>query len=262
MKFCSLYSGSSGNSLFVSCFGTSLLVDAGKNGKQIEKQLFEIGEDPHDLNGILITHEHSDHIAGAGVLSRRYHIPVYANFNTWEEIGDRIGKIAPENRIVFENRIPFTLGEMQCLAFKTSHDAADSVGFRLTDGRSRICIATDTGCVTDDLRENLPGSDLIYLESNHDIGMLETGAYPFYLKQRIKGARGHLSNDDAAAFAAELVRYGTDKLILAHLSSENNLPMLAHQTAVRVFAENEIVPGKDVSLEVAPRNMPGQIHLL
>ena len=151
---------------------------------------------------------------------------------------------------------------MQCLAFKTSHDAADSVGFSLTDGHHRICIATDTGFVTDDLRENLPGSDLIYLESNHDIGMLETGSYPFYLKQRIKGARGHLSNDDAAAFAAELVRYGTDKLTLAHLSSENNLPMLAHQTAVRVFSENGIVPGKDVSLEVAPRSAPGQIHLL
>lgn len=262
MKFCSLYSGSSGNALFVGHLGTRLLIDAGKNGKQIEKQLFEINEEPENLTGILITHEHTDHIAGAGVLSRRYNIPVYANFNTWEKIGDKLGKIRPENRMIFENDVPFAPGDLKCLAFKTSHDAVDSVGFQITDGHSQICIATDTGIITDDIRMHLPGSDLVYLESNHDIAMLETGPYPFYLKQRIRGACGHLSNEDAAEYAVELVKCGTDQLILAHLSHENNMPMLAHQTAVRVLSENGIIPGKDVNLEVAPRGGHCQIHIL
>ncbi len=262
MKFCSLFSGSSGNCLFAGSGSTRVLIDAGKNGKQIQNALLEADEIPAELTGILITHEHSDHIAAAGVLSRRYNLPIYANFNTWQAMQTKLGKIAPENRIVFETGSAFTLGELQITAFRTSHDALEPVGFQIDDGREKLCIATDTGIITEDMTNFLSGARLVVLESNHDPGMLETGPYPYPLKKRISGRNGHLSNDDAAAFAAKLVALGTEDLVLAHLSHENNMPMLAHQTASRVFSENGILTGRDVQIEVAPRACAGKIHLL
>lgn len=261
MEFCSLFSGSSGNSLFVRAGATRLLIDAGKNGRQVECALTAIGEDAAALSGIVITHEHSDHIAAAGVLSRRYDLPVYANFETWLRLHGKkgIGKIAPHNERVFEMRRPFALGDAQLTPFYTSHDAACAAGFVLTDGCCRIGVATDTGIITQDMRTYLPGCSLVALEFNHDFGMLQTGPYPYPLKRRIQGAGGHLSNEDAAAFAAELVENGTEEIVLAHLSHQNNLPMLAHQTAARVLAGRGIT-AEDVHLEVAGRDVPGTRH--
>lgn len=262
MDFCSLFSGSSGNSLFIKNNNFRILCDAGKNGKRIEEALRQIDEDAAKLNAIIITHEHIDHIAAAGVLSRRYNIPIYANLDTWEAMlaQQKIGKIKPENQRVFETLNPFSFDELQIQPFNTSHDAACSVGFRIDDGKNSIGIATDTGIVTDGMQKNLLGCKLVVLESNHDTGMLETGNYPYYLKQRIKGVWGHLSNDRAGEFSVDLVKNGTEKLILAHLSHENNMPFLAEQATTNILNSHNIKTGVDLALEVAKRDLPSTLH--
>ena len=212
MKFCSLYSGSSGNSLFVSHSKTKLLIDAGLSGKRIEQALCAVDELPAQLGGILVTHEHRDHIHGVGVLSRRYDLPVYANFATWESMRDSLGKIAEHNVRVFETGQAFVIGDLQIEAFNTSHDAVESVGFTIDSGCSSVGIATDTGVITPRIMEALKGRDLVVLESNHDPAMLEAGRYPFPLKQRIKGNHGHLSNEICGETVCTLVRKGLTRL--------------------------------------------------
>lgn len=254
MKFCSLYSGSSGNSLFVSKHKTKLLVDAGLSGVKIQKALKEIEEDPKELKGILVTHEHSDHIHGIGVLSRRFNLPIYANEETWDSMLSGLGKIASENIRTFSFKKDFLIEDLKLKAFKTSHDAAASVGFCIDDGKKRLGIATDSGIVTEEMMKALKGCDLVVLESNHDPSMLEAGRYPFYLKQRIKGDFGHLSNEIAGNVAADLVKSGTEHLILAHLSEENNYPLLAYETTARILVSEGITVKKDTTLTVAKRS--------
>lgn len=262
MKFCSLYSGSSGNSLFVSQNSTKLLVDAGLSGKRIEQGLCAIDELPTQLGGILVTHEHRDHIHGVGVLSRRYDLPIYANFDTWESMRKDLGKIAAHNVCVFETGRPFVIGDLQIKAFGTSHDAVASVGFTIECGNSSLAIATDTGVVTPTIIEALQNRDLVVLESNHDPAMLEAGRYPFPLKQRIKGNRGHLSNEICGQTVCDLVKAGLDKVVLAHLSEENNYPLLAYQTTTRILEAQGIKPGEDLSLAVAGRKSSSEIYEL
>lgn len=262
MKFCSLFSGSSGNSLFVSSGHTKILVDAGLSGKRVEQALAEIDEIAAQISGILVTHEHRDHIHGVGVLSRRYDIPIYANDATWRSMEKDLGKIAEKNIRVFETGCPFELEELRINAFRTSHDASESVGFSIEDGKSGMAIATDTGVVTDTIRQALNGKDLVVIESNHDPSMLEAGSYPFPLKQRIKGDRGHLSNAICAETVKNLVANGLDKVVLGHLSQENNYPLLAYQTTVRVLEAAGMRVGEDYSLDVADRKRCGTVYEL
>ncbi|MDO4288286.1 MAG: MBL fold metallo-hydrolase [Eubacterium sp.] len=262
MKFCTLFSGSSGNSMFVASGGTRLLVDAGLSGKRVEQALAEIDELAGQLGGILVTHEHKDHIQGVGVLSRRYDLPVYANFATWERMRGDLGKIDEKNVRVFETGTPFVIGDFRINAFRTSHDAAESVGFVIEDGRASVGIATDTGIVTEDIVGALTGRDLVVIESNHDPSMLEAGSYPFPLKQRIKGDRGHLSNEICAETVKKLVAAGLNKAVLGHLSAENNYPLLAYQTTARILEGEGMKVGEDLSLDVAARNRCGEIYEL
>ncbi|MBI4858444.1 MAG: MBL fold metallo-hydrolase [Acetobacterium woodii] len=254
MKFCSLYSGSSGNSLFVSNNSTKILIDAGLSGKRIQSSLDAIAENPNEIGGIMVTHEHSDHIHGVGVLSRRFDLPVYANEKTWEAMMKDLGKIAEHNIKVFDFEKPFDIMDLQIEAFKTSHDAADSAGFVISDGKKRVGIATDSGIITAEMRKALCGCDLVVLESNHDVSMLEAGSYPFYLKQRIKSDFGHLSNETAGDLALALVKEGTRQLVLAHLSQENNYPLLAYETTARILTQAGIALEEDVTLCVAKRS--------
>ena len=262
MKFCTLFSGSSGNSLFVSSGDTKILVDAGLSGKRVEQALAQIDELAGQIGGILVTHEHRDHIHGVGVLSRRYHIPIYANFATWEAMRADLGKIDEANVQVFETGSPFVVGDFRINAFRTSHDAAESVGFVIEDGRASVGIATDTGIVTEDIVTALKGRDLVVIESNHDPSMLEAGSYPFPLKQRIKGDRGHLSNEICGETVKTLVKAGLDKVVLGHLSEENNYPLLAYQTTARILGEADMAVGRDLSLDVAARKHCGEIYKL
>ncbi len=262
MKFCSLYSGSSGNSLYVSAKDTAILVDAGLSGKQIERAMNAHQLKPEKLQGILVTHEHRDHIHGVGVLSRRYHLPIYANEDTWQAMENKLGKLKPELIRIIPESQPFPLGDLEVGSFPIQHDAANPVGFTLHDGKKNIAIATDTGLISEDVKTIMSKMDLVVLESNHDLAMLESGCYPYPLKQRIKSSVGHLSNVDAAEIACYLAHQGVAHIILAHLSAENNYPLLAYQTVATALEKKSVLPGKDLNLAVAKRSGPGTLITL
>lgn len=253
MKFCSLFSGSSGNSLFVSQHHTKILIDAGLSGIRIQNALSDIDERPDEINAIVVTHEHDDHIRGVGVLSRRFDVPIYANEKTWKAMRKMLGKVKDCNMRIVDFKQTFDIEDLEIQAFRTSHDAADPAGFVINDGKKRLGVATDSGIVTAEMRSALSGCELVVLESNHDVSMLEVGPYPFYLKQRIKGEFGHLSNETAADLALHLVQEGTEHLILAHLSQENNYPLLAYETTARILSQAGARLNTDVKLCVAKR---------
>ncbi len=257
MKFCSLYSGSSGNCLFISDGKTNILVDSGLSGKKIIEALVAIGENPAELSAVLVSHEHSDHIKGAGILSRKFDIPIYANENTWNAMEKELGPVSIKNKRCFENCKEFEIGDVFVKAFPIPHDASDPVGFNFLLGNKKITTATDIGHMTNGLLKYLMGSDLLLLESNHDIEMVKVGPYPWPLKKRILGDRGHLSNEMAAKVVAYLAKNGTKKFLLGHLSKENNFPELAYQTVCNVLSENDICVKKDIMLSVALRDRVG-----
>jgi len=259
MRICTLASGSSGNSTYIESKGSSVLVDAGMSGRAVVSGLESIGVDPAGLDGILITHEHIDHVKGAGILSRKFNLKIFATEKTWAEIMPSVGDIPEYNRCVLEAGRVLHIEELQVEHFETSHDAVDSIGFCFHSGGFRVGIATDTGFLTDSARKHIDGSDLFVFEANHDPEMLRRGRYPWPLKQRILSDRGHLSNIAAGHCLASLVNGKTRGVILAHLSKENNLPKLAYSTVAKVLADAGLATGRTLSLEVAPRCHPGSV---
>jgi phosphoribosyl 1,2-cyclic phosphodiesterase len=254
LKLASLYSGSSGNSIYISSKSTHILVDAGLSGKRIEKSMASIGESIKNIQAILISHEHMDHILGAGVLSRRYGIPIYANEKTWEAMRVSLKKIDPDCIRIFLTGQPFKIGDIEVNTFSTPHDAIEPVGFNFCCNKKKVTIATDIGHIHKSLLNNLVGSDMILLESNHDIEMLKVGRYPWPLKQRIMSDKGHLCNDMAAKVVAYLAANGTKKFLLGHLSKENNFPELAFQTVKNALTEKSVAAGRDVYVGIAYRD--------
>ena len=247
---CPLASGSKGNSLFVSCSNSSILIDAGLSGVEMERRLNLLNIDPESLTAIIITHEHSDHIKGAGILSRRYKLPLYITPKTYGAC-QSIGKI--EDLRFFECGTSFNIDQIQVNPFSISHDAEDPAGLTLEYKNYKIGIATDLGIATSLVKEHLKGSNLLYLESNHDPEMLINGPYPWHLKQRIKGRMGHLSNTDAKILVSELRNDRLKHVILAHLSEENNCP----RKAAREVSEG--LNGSNIGLHVAKPNEPGML---
>jgi len=254
LRFSPLFSGSSGNAVYVGCGDTHLLVDAGLSGARIVHELEKIGLDPAQLCAILTTHEHVDHTRGIGILSRKYHLPVYATEGTWLGMQDKIGPVEPVNRCVVTPEQDFYIGQLNITPFATPHDANEPVGYSFRCGGARFTIATDLGCVRSGWLNHVRGSDAVLLESNYDPDMLSAGSYPYELKRRILSNRGHLCNDDSAAVCAELVRSGTRHIILGHLSKENNFPQLALQCCECGLRERGIIPGEDVRIDVADRD--------
>ena len=252
-RFCSLYSGSSGNCIAVGCGGKYILIDAGRSARKIKERLCEEDIDPCDIAGIFITHEHIDHISGVRVLASSLKIPVYATEGTAEYLQENGHAKNVDLRLMPGGEVD--MGDMGVSCFATSHDAAESCGFRVTcgDGRS-ISLATDTGVITPEIHQAIEGSDLVYLESNHDITMLYSGGYPYPLKKRIASDRGHLSNEACSAELPALARAGTTRFVLGHLSAENNLPILARQSAVQELGKSGIREGTDYLLAVAGLN--------
>lgn len=250
-KFCSLYSSSSGNCTYIGTSRGGILVDIGVSAKRAEEALISIGVEPSSIGGIFITHEHSDHIKGVKVFASRHNIKVYATGGTLEGM-DEAGVF---NSGVDAYIIPGQGTECAGIyvrPFKTSHDSYESCGYAaVTPDGKRISVATDTGIITDEIRENLTGSDLVLLESNHDINMLKMGSYPYFLKDRILSDKGHLSNDACADFAKELLESGTSRFVLGHLSKENNIPSLAYATTGEAFARSGAKEGTDYLLTVA-----------
>lgn len=254
LRFSPLFSGSSGNATYVGCDGAHLLVDAGLSGSRVAGELERVGVDPASLDAILVTHEHIDHIKGIGILSRRYDLPVYATEGTWRGMASKLGAISTKNMRVFEPEQDFYVGPINITPFSIPHDAAQPVGYAFDLGGARLAVATDLGHVSNGWKRHVLGAAAVILESNFDPGMLQAGPYPWELKQRILGRRGHLSNDDAGEVAAELARAGARQIVLGHLSKENNYPDLALQTCRLALMQAGIEPGRDVFVTVAARD--------
>ena len=258
MKICSLNSGSSGNSIFVSSGLTRILLDAGASGSKIEQELYSIGESIDSIDALLITHEHTDHIKSMGVLARKHAIPVYGTQGTLMAALNgsySVGKIDPLMLNFIEPDKPFLIGDIMVTPFAVSHDAADPVAYCFESDGKKIGTATDLGYYDEYIIDKLTDSDLLYLESNHDIRMLESGRYSYPLKMRVKGKKGHLSNDDCASLTAALCN-GSKKqvkhVILAHLSLDNNFPELAYAT-VNAEVQMQVEEGRRPEIHVAPR---------
>lgn len=261
MDLCSIASGSSGNCSYVGNSNTKLLVDAGISCKRIENGLKSIDINPASLQGILITHEHSDHIAGLGVLVKRYHIPIYGTRETLQAIINkkRFEYLAKEQLYCVEPDKKFKINDITIEPFSTSHDAANPVCYTFTADNTKIGIATDLGTYDDYIISKLDSSDILLLEANHDENMLMVGAYPYYLKQRIIGEKGHLSNETSAKLISRLFHEKLKHITLAHLSLENNFEDLAYET-VKVELSNYTNTNRlEQMLSVAKRDVPSQV---
>ncbi|MEQ8196447.1 MAG: MBL fold metallo-hydrolase [Clostridiaceae bacterium] len=257
MIFCSLYSGSSGNSIFIGSDNAKILVDAGLPGKRINEALEAIGQNPSELDAIFITHEHIDHIKGVGVVSRKYDIPIYANDSTWCAMESSLGKIKGHNIKMMDKRTTVEIKDMSIKSFNIPHDAAGPVGYTVFSKGKQVSVATDFGTFTEEIKDNIKDSEVVLLESNHDVEMLKYGPYPYVLKRRILSEIGHLSNEDCGRAIVDLFYKGKLKnLFLGHLSNTNNHPDLAYQTVINVLNENSIRPGIDISVAVASRSQP------
>ena len=243
-----LASGSEGNCLLLSDGRTNLLVDAGISARRIKTALSALGLTPDDLSAILITHEHSDHVAGLNTLIKHHDIPLYASAPTARQLAYRIAGIEPMLRCINAEDC-FPVGTLNVRVFATSHDSSCSVDYRVDSAYGSVGILTDTGYVTESASNALHGVDLLVLESNHDVEWLRSGPYPYYLKERILGTQGHLSNDCAAQFAVQMAQSGTKEIVLAHLSKENNTPVRALDNIQRVLS----AAGYEIPVSVAPR---------
>ena len=263
VKLCSIASGSSGNCIYAGCDSTHLLVDAGISGKRIEQGLKSIAVTPSDLSGIFVTHEHVDHIQGLGVLARRYHLPIYATYETLCAVmsSSGVGKIDKALLHPIKPDEPLEVGDIRVNPFSISHDAANPVCYTFEAEGHKIGMATDLGTYDSYILEKLSGSEILYLEANHDVNMLMVGSYPYALKQRILGAKGHLSNENSARLVCELLHDGLKNVILAHLSKENNYAELAYET-VRCEVDAHTVRGHAPAICVANRDVPTEAAVL
>lgn len=232
MKMCSIASGSSGNCVYVGTEATHLLVDVGISCKRIVEGLQQLSLTGRDIDGILITHEHSDHINGLGVMSRKFGIPIYATAGTIREIkkSSSLGKVEEElfHEVSADEKL--TIKDITVNPMRISHDAAQPVAYRFQYGNSRMAVVTDLGTYDEYIVESLQGMNALMLEANHDVNMLQVGPYPYYLKQRILGNRGHLSNELSGRLLSRLLNDKLQSVCLGHLSKENNLAELAYET--------------------------------
>lgn len=262
MRLCSIASGSSGNCIYVGSDCAHVLVDVGISGKRIEQGLNCLDLTGKDIDGILITHEHSDHIKGLGVIARRYQIPIYTTGGTVDAMmrSSSLGKI-PEG-IFHEIREdePFTIKDLTINPFTTPHDAAQPVGYRFECGSQSVGIATDLGKYNEYIIEHLQNLDALLLEANHDIRMLQVGRYPYYLKQRILGDRGHLSNENAGRLLCRLLHDNLKAVFLGHLSQENNYEELAYETVCsEVTLGDNPYQSRDFRIQVAKRDCISEV---
>ncbi len=262
MRLCSIASGSSGNCIYVGSDQTHLLVDTGISKKRIDAGLKELGVTGEEIQGILITHEHVDHIQGLGVFSRKYKVPIYATPGTIRGIQSctTIGEM-PEgllNTIHTDER--FTLGDIEIEPFQISHDANEPSGYRMECGGKAVAVATDLGKYDTYIVSKLQKLNAILLEANHDIHMLEVGPYPYHLKRRVMGDKGHLSNELSGRLLCDILHDELKHIVLGHLSKENNYPRLAYETVkLEVTLGNNKYRGEDLDLTVAKRDSISEI---
>lgn len=253
--FCPLYSGSSGNTVLLSYKNTTVLIDAGVSFKKVQNALNLIGFNKK-IDAIFLSHDHNDHTRCAGVYFRKLNVPLITNYKTWQTIKNSLGEIDESYVKLIETGESFSIGEIGVETFSVPHDASDPMGFCFYIGKKKISISTDMGHVRDDIAKKIDGSEILLLESNHDVEMLLTGPYPYYLKQRIKGDKGHLSNEQAAQVILKLNLEKTKRIYLGHLSKENNHPDLAMLTVKSILDENGVFDVYDIDIQVAQRHEP------
>ncbi len=250
-----LFSGSSGNAIYLSDGKTSILIDGGVSAKRMVHALTDLGVAPESLSAILVTHEHRDHTYGIGPLARAFSLPIYATRGTWCGMQELVGDLKKEQRYAILPHQRFRIGTLNLCAIPIPHDANEPVCYTIVADNHKIALATDMGHIEPTVVEALSGAEFVLLEANHDLKMLEEGSYPIYLKRRIAGAWGHLSNDSAATVACMLAERGTKEFLLAHLSQENNLPQVAKSTVEQALKES----GFKACVAVAARAEDGRL---
>ena len=251
MRYCSLFSGSSGNCTYIAVKDGGMLVDTGVSAKRIEQALRERDIDPRSIRAVLVTHEHTDHVAGLRVLCKRYGWPVLASVGTLDALAQSERGTAQQRLYAISADEPFCIGDMKITPFATPHDSSQSLGFRIDTADRSMAVATDMGYMMPEVKACLRGCQLLHIESNHDPVMLRNGPYPYPIKMRILSDLGHLSNDACAAVLPELVQSGATRIALAHISQENNTPQLAECTARGRLASQGITVGRDCLLWAA-----------
>lgn len=264
LAICSLSSGSSGNCYVVLTGNTAVLVDAGISARQIGQRLEALGLGLDRVDAMLITHEHQDHVKGLPVIMKKTACPVLMAEGTGREMPCEL----PRETMRIAAGEEFLIGDLTVRSFSVSHDAAQPLGFTFSCEDKKLGIVTDTGCITDEIFENMAGCDILVLESNHDENILRIGRYPWFLKQRILGEKGHLSNDAAAEALANLIEYeraalGEERrrtVLLAHLSKENNFPEMALATVSNVLEERGIIAGKNTKIETLSRTETSPVY--
>lgn len=259
MELCSVASGSSGNCICVGTENCHILIDAGISGKRIEAGLNTFDLKTEEMQAILVTHEHMDHIAGIGVLARRYGIPIYATAGTIQAIlhTRSVGEIDAALFHEITPGVEFTVGELHIEPIEISHDAAEPVAYKIKNGEKSAAVITDLGTYDEKIIEKMKNLDVLLLEANHDVHMLQVGSYPYQLKKRILGERGHLSNELSGRLLGKVLHDGFKGVLLGHLSKENNYPALAYETVrLEVTMGDNPYKGDDFPMYVAKREAP------
>ncbi|MHB1653220.1 MAG: MBL fold metallo-hydrolase [Desulfitobacteriaceae bacterium] len=266
MHFATIASGSSGNAILVGEGDKSFLVDCGISTKRVLENLSMLKFPPGQIEGIIVTHEHVDHIKGVGILARKLNIPILATRGLWEEIIESVGTLKNEQRIEIQSQV--ALAGLEVQLFPTSHDSRESYGLKIerhTPSKKALTvgIVTDTGTITEEMHRQLTGCDALIVEANHDQERLWKGSYPWHLKKRISGIFGHLENSQLAEGLVSWIQENTQKVVLAHLSEENNTPEVALATVLRILKSSHIhKQNPDLRLRVAPRHIPHELIYL
>ncbi|TFD96632.1 MBL fold metallo-hydrolase [Jeotgalibacillus sp. R-1-5s-1] len=255
-----LASGSTGNAIYIETEEHSFLVDAGLSGKQMEGLFEKIGRSADRLSGILVTHEHSDHIKGLGVLARRYKLPIYANEKTWNAMEPLIGNVQTDQKFIFPMETVKSFGGLDIESFGVSHDAAEPMFYVFHQDGKKLVLMTDTGYVSDRMKGIIKGADTYVFESNHDVGMLRMGRYPWSVKRRILSDVGHVSNEDAAVAMSEVFSDNTKRIYLSHLSKDNNMKDLARMSVTQTLESCGVRVGDTFDLYDTDASIPTELY--
>lgn len=260
ISFSVLASGSSGNAFYLRTEKENILVDAGVSGKEMERLMTEAHIDPASITRLLVTHEHSDHIKGLGVMARRYKLPVYANEKTWKAMEGSIGKIDTGQKFLFNMEETQTFGDLDIESFGVSHDAAEPMFYSFHHEGKKVSLVTDLGYVSERIKKTVEDADAYIFEANHDVEMLRMGRYPWNVKRRILGDSGHVSNEDCALALCDIIGDRTKHIYLAHLSRDNNMKDLAKLSVGNVLTERGFQLGKDIHLHDTDPKVPTPLH--
>lgn len=259
MRFSVLASGSSGNAIYIENDEHSFLVDAGFSAKKMESLMAGIDRSMKQVDGIFVTHEHSDHIKGIGVVARKYGLPIYANEKTWQAMDGLVGNIPLDQRFQFDMETVKSFGSLDVQSFAVSHDAVDPMFYIFHENDRKLVVITDTGYVSDRMKGHIRGADSFVFESNHDVSMLQMGRYPWSVKRRILSDVGHVSNEDAAVAMSEVVEQKETHIYLSHLSKDNNMKDLARMSVTQTLQTCGIMTGEYVHLHDTDADQPTEL---